>query len=78
MLPFGPHDLPWAEWLLCAFALIVVSGMIYARLLELKGKGKGGPKFAMLMLVLTATLFACLTASFFCAIFGIIRFSNLD
>ena len=78
MLPVGPNDLTWFEWLLCAGALAVVAAMIYAALLDQKAKVKRGAKSVASVLVLGMVLFACLIAAFLCVIYGLIRFSNLQ
>lgn len=77
MLPFGPSDLPWALWIVCAAGFSAVALMIYANLLDQKRKSRGEIKSVFVGLILGTVLFICVVALFFSAIYGLIEFSNL-
>ncbi len=77
MLPFAPSDLPWWEWLSSAGALIVVAALIYANLQEQRHKRRSGAVSLLITLVMGGAFFACAIAFLVCAIYGLIRLSNL-
>lgn len=64
-MPFGPSDLPWWGWLLCAAIAGTVSAAISAR----DEKSEKGVGCFSLLLMLLFGVAACVTASI-----GVIRF----